>query len=250
MVFVLSTYGGWNEIAFASAEFRNVQRDMLRALSWGILIITVVFVLVNLAYVNVLGLKGVASSEAVAADLMRQILGDRGARFISVLITISTLGAASGTVFTGARTNYALGKTFAPLRFMGRWNDKTNTPLGALLVQGLIALALVIFGELQRKGFETLVEYTAPVFWFFFLLTGIALFVLRRNDPGRFRPFRVPFYPFTPLLFCGACCYMLWSSVAYTGLGAVLGIAVLLSGAVVLLLSRTLGSKVQPDATD
>ena len=198
---------------------------------------------------NVLGLNGVANSEAVAADLMRSVFGEAGAKFISVLITISTLGAASGTIFTGARTNYALGRTFRPLRFMGRWNDKTNTPLSALLVQGLIALALVIFGELQRRGFETLVEYTAPVFWFFFLLTGIALFVLRRSDPDRFRPFRVPLYPFTPLLFCVACCYMLWSSVAYTGLGAIAGIAVLLSGAVVLLLARAFGRKVESDAT-
>ena len=249
MVFVLLTYGGWNEIAFASAEFRNVQRDMLRALCWGILIITMVFVLVNLAYVSVLGLNGVANSQAVAADLMHSVFGEAGAKFISVLITVSTLGAASGTIFTGARTNYALGRTFRPLRFMGRWNDKTNTPLSALLVQGLIALALVIFGELQRRGFETLVEYTAPVFWFFFLLTGIALFVLRRSDPHRFRPFRVPLYPFTPLLFCIACCYMLWSSVAYTGLGAIAGIAVLLSGAVVLILARAFGRTVESDAT-
>ena len=250
MVFVLLAYGGWNEIAFASAEFRNVQRDMFRALAWGIFIITVVFVLVNVAYLNVLGLRGVAESELVAADLMRSVWGEPGAKFISILITVSTLGAASGTIFTGARTNYALGKSFAPLRFMGRWNGRTNTPLGALLIQGLIALALVLFGELQRKGFETLVEYTAPVFWFFFLLTGIALFVLRRKDPGRLRPFRVPLFPFTPLLFCGACGYMLWSSVAYTGRGAVVGIAVLLSGAVVLLLSRTFASTTQTDATE
>jgi len=111
MVFILLTYGGWNEIAFASAEFRNLRRDMLRALLWGIFIITVIFVLVNLAYVNVLGLKGVAESEVVAADLMRRALGEYGAKFISILIVISTLGAASGTIFTGARTNYALGGT-------------------------------------------------------------------------------------------------------------------------------------------
>lgn len=249
MVFVLLTYGGWNEIAFASTEFRNVQRDMLRALVGGIVVITALFVLVNLAYVSVLGLKGVAESEVVAADVMRSIFGEYGATFISLLITVSTLGAASGTIFTGARTNYALGKTFAPLRFMGGWNERTNTPLGALLVQGLLSLALVMFGEWQRKGFETLVEYTAPVFWFFFLLTGISLFILRRKDPNRFRPFRVPLYPVTPLLFCAACSYMLWSSLVYTGVGAFVGILVLLSGGVVLLLARTFGVSVQPDAT-
>lgn len=249
MVFVLLTYGGWNEIAFASAEFRDVQRDMLRALIWGIVVITAVFVLVNLAYVNVLGLRGVAESEVVAADVIGSIFGEYGAKFISLLITVSTLSAASGTIFTGARTNYALGKTYAPLRFMGRWNGRTNTPLGALLVQGVLSLALVIFGAWQRRGFETLVEYTAPVFWFFFLLTGISLLVLRRHDPDRFRPFRVPFYPVTPLLFCAACSYMLWSSLAYTGVGALVGILVLSSGGVALLLSRIFGVTVQPDAT-
>jgi amino acid transporter len=235
MVFILLTYGGWNEIAFASAEFRNLKRDMLRALLWGIFIITLVFVLVNLAYVNALGLKGVAGSEVVAADLMRRALGEYGAKFISILIVISTLGAASGTIFTGARTNYALGRGFGPLRFMGKWHERTKTPLAAVVTQGVIALCLVVFGQWQRKGFETLVEYTAPVFWFFFLLTGISLFVLRRKDPHTPRPFRVPLYPLTPLLFCLASAYMLWSSVAYTGLGGLAGIGVLLVGVVVLL---------------
>jgi amino acid transporter len=235
MVFILLTYGGWNEIAFASAEFRNLQRDMSRALLWGIFFISVVFVLVNVAYVNVLGLKGMAESEVVAADVMRKLFGEYGAKFISVLIVISTLGAASGTIFTGARTNYALGRAFHPLRFMGKWHDRTNTPFAALLTQGAIALFLVAFGWWQRKGFETLVEYTAPVFWFFFLLTGLSLFVLRRKDPDTPRPFRVPLYPFTPILFCLASAYMLWSSVAYTGLGGLAGIGVLLVGVVVLL---------------
>lgn len=244
MVFVLLTYGGWNEIAFASAEFRNPQRDILRALLWGIAVITAVFVLVNLAYVNVLGLEGVAKSEVVAADLMRKSLGEYGAKAISLLIAVSTLSAASGTIFTGARTNYALGQGFAPFRFMGSWHERTKTPLAALVAQCLISLVLVLFGEWQRKGFETLVEYTAPVFWFFFLLTGISLFVLRRKDPETRRPFRVPLYPLTPTLFCIGSGYMLWSSVAYTGMGGLVGIAVLAAGAVVLLVAG--GRKIEP----
>jgi basic amino acid/polyamine antiporter, APA family len=240
MVFVLLTYGGWNEIAFASAEFRNVQRDMSRALLWGILIITLVFLLLNLAYLRGLGLDGIARSEVVASDLLRRALGEYGSKFISILIALSTLGAASGTIFTGARTNYALGQSFTPLRFMGRRQVRTNAPVGALIAQGAIALALVVFGAWQRRGFETLVEYTAPVFWLFFLLAGISLFVLRKKDSARLRPFRVPLYPLTPLLFCAACTYMLWSSLAYTGIGAMVGAAVLLLGAIVLLGSRSL----------
>jgi amino acid transporter len=244
MVFVLLTYGGWNEIAFASAEFRNVQRDMLRALVWGILLITIVFVVVNFAYLKGLGLAGVAKSEVVATDLARGALGEYGAKFISLLIAACTLGAASGTIFTGARTNYALGRRFAPLGFMGRWSRQTNSPMGALIAQGIVSLGLVILGAWQRRGFETLVEYMAPVFWLFFLLTGISLFVLRRKDPERVRPFRVPLYPLTPVLFCGAAAYMLWSSVAYTGLGSFIGIAVLFAGFLVLLISTTIGKRV------
>ncbi|MEF8816602.1 MAG: amino acid permease, partial [Salinibacter sp.] len=75
-----------------------------------------------------------------------------------------------------------------------------------------------------------MVDYTAPVFWLFFGLAGAALFVLRWTEPEVSRPFRVPLYPVTPLLFCAACVYMLWSSVAYTGTGALLGVGVLLGG--------------------
>jgi len=109
--------------------------------------------------------------------------------------------------------------------------------VNALLVQAVIALLLIGVGAFTRRGFETMVEYTAPVFWTFILLAGIALFVLRRREPDRPRPFRVPLYPLTPLVFCATCAYLLYSSLAYTGFGALLGVAVVAVGAVVLLVS-------------
>jgi hypothetical protein len=87
-----------------------------------------------------------------------------------------------------------------------------------------------------------MVDYTAPVFWLFFGLAGAALFVLRRIEPETDRPFRVPLYPAVPLLFCAACLYMLWSSVAYAGAGALLGVGVLLAG-IPLLALRTARSQ-------
>ena len=80
-----------------------------------------------------------------------------------------------------------------------------------------------------------MVDYTAPVFWLFLLLTAISLFVLRRRDPDRERPFRVPLYPVVPILFAMTCAYLLYSSLAYTGLGAGFGVVVLLVGGAVLL---------------
>ncbi len=238
MVFVLLTYGGWNEAAYVSAELRDVRRSMVRALVSGIVIITVLYVLVNWAYLHALGLQGTAESKAIAADVMRRATGGQGANLISVLIAVSALTSANATIFTGARTNYALGRDFPPFAFLGRWSERAGTPVNALLVQGAVALLLALMGALTRNGFETIVEYTAPVFWFFFLLTGIALFVLRRKDSQTPRPFRVPLYPLTPLLFCLTSAYLLYASLAYTGIGAFVGVTVLATGALLLLVFR------------
>jgi APA family basic amino acid/polyamine antiporter len=83
-----------------------------------------------------------------------------------------------------------------------------------------------------------MVEFTAPVFWFFLLLAGLSLFVLRRKEPEISRPFRVPLYPLTPILFCATSVYMLQASLSYTGIGALVGVAVLLAGLPILMLAR------------
>jgi basic amino acid/polyamine antiporter, APA family len=241
LVFVLLTYGGWNEAAYVSAEVGGSRRNVARALLISIGVITGLYLLVNWAYLRGLGLAGVAGSDAVAADLMRRAVGERGAQFVSLLVAISALTSANATVITGARSNYALGRDFKLFRFLGRWRAGANTPANALVVQGLIALALVLAGTLAGfgvSGFELMVAYTAPVFWVFFFLTGLALIVLRRREPAAERPFRVPLYPLTPLLFCAACLYMLQSSLAYAGRGALAGVAVLLAGVPVLFLAR------------
>jgi amino acid transporter len=135
---------------------------------------------------------------------------------------------------------------------LGVWNSRTSTPAAALIVQGLISLALVWLGVAihVESGFETMVAYTTPVFWFFFFLVGVALFVLRRKDPDRRRVFSVPFYPVTPFLFCLIGLYMLKNGFdyilllpkigLYSGLGAAIGVAVLLLGVPFWLIDRRL----------
>jgi amino acid transporter len=238
MIFVLLTYGGWNEAAYISGEVRNARRNMVCSLLWGISLIATILILANLAYLKGLGLTAMSGSEVVAADVMRRIAGEGGATFVSVLIAIAALGSMNATTFTGARSIYALGQDYRPLGFLGRWRDGGNTPANALLMQGSLALLLVLLGAWARGGFVTMVEYTAPVFWFFLLLAALSLFVLRTQEPERPRPFRVPLYPLPPLIFCITCVYMLHSSLAYTGPGAVVGVGVLLAGVPLLFLAR------------
>jgi amino acid transporter len=234
MVFVLLTYGGWNEAAYLSAELKG-ERTIVRALVISIAIITLLYLLANVAYLRGLGLAGTANSDAVAADLVRHALGDGPARALSVLVAISALTSANATIFTGARTNYALGHDVRVLSALAHWDRRTGTPTTALLLQAAVALALVAFGALARKGFETMVEYTAPVFWFFVPLVAISVFVLRRRDPATPRRFHVPLYPFTPAVFALAAAYLCYASLAYTGIGALAGVAVLALGGLVLL---------------
>jgi len=235
LIFVLLTFGGWNEAAYISAELRSGTRKMAAAIFWSIITITLIYFLLNFAYLKVLGLENMAESNAVGADFMRAIYGEKGALAISVIVVLAALTSANATIFTGARTNYALGRDFRSFRFMGRWNEKTSSPVRALLVQGLICLSIIGLGSFTRDGFETMIEYTAPVFWFFLLMVGLSLFVLRKKEPGRNRPFRVPLYPLTPLIFCLSTGYLLYSSIAYTGFGALVGIGVLCVGAILLL---------------
>jgi basic amino acid/polyamine antiporter, APA family len=233
MVFVLLAYGGWSEAAYVAAEVRNPQRTIVQALVLGVLTVTVLYVLVNAALLRGLGLAGLAASKAPAADLLQRAAGI-GA-LVAAIVIVSTLTSISATVFTGARSAYAVGRDVPALSRLGRWHTGRQAPVNALLVQAAVALALVALGAVTRRGFETMVEYTAPVFWAFICLAGLALVMLRRRDPGRPRPFRVPFYPVTPLVFCGACAYLLYASLAYTGVGALVGVAVLAAGVLVLL---------------
>jgi amino acid transporter len=241
MVFVLLTYGGWNEAAYISAEVRGGAASMVRALTLSILIITVLYLMVTWACLRALGMQGMAGSEALAADVMGLAFGPPGEKVISVLVAVSALTSINATMIVGARTGFAMGRDWRPLRRLGQWNDEHSTPAVAMSIQCAAALLLVGVGVASGSGFKSMVEFTAPVFWLFFLLSGVSLFVLRRREPDLPRPFRVPLYPVLPLLFCATCAYMLWSSLSYVvsqslgGLNAAwIGVAVLASGFLLL----------------
>lgn len=217
MVFVLLTYGGWNEAAYISAEVRDARRNMVKALVLSIGLITLLYLLVNWAYWRALRLQGMADSQALAADVLALEFGAAGQVVISVMIAITALTSINATMIVGARTSYALGRDWTALRWLGEWNDLRGAPANALRLQCVVALALVALGLATGGGFNTMVEFTAPVFWLFFLLSGLSLMVLRWREPQAVRPFRVPLYPLLPLVFCATCGYMLWSSLSYVG---------------------------------
>jgi APA family basic amino acid/polyamine antiporter len=215
MVFVLLTFGGWNEAAYISAEVKGGNRAIVKALVGALLLITAIYLLVVVAMLYGLGFDGLAKSKAVGADVMAAGFGRVGGTLIGIVVALTTLTSINATMLVGARTNYSLGRDWPIVSFMSRWDGRRDAPVRAFLVQAAIALALIGLGTIEKAGVQTMVEFTAPVFWFFFLLTGIALFVLRFRDPTRARPFRVPGYPILPLVFVCTCVYLLYSSLTY-----------------------------------
>ena len=215
MVFVLLTYGGWNEAAYISAEVRGGKRAIVPVIVISIMILTLIYVLFNIAVLAGLGLSGLAGSKAVAADLMGKAFGPWGEKMLGIFVAVAALTSINATMIVGARTNYALGRDWPALRFMGNWHAERGSPVAAYVVQSILSLALVGLGVWQTDGFEVMVEFTAPVFWAFLFLVGVSLFVMRVKDPQTERPFKVPLYPLTPIIFCLTCAYLTYSSVTY-----------------------------------
>jgi amino acid transporter len=234
MIFVLLTYGGWNEAAYIAGEVHEPRRNMLRILVGSILAITALYLLVNLGYYSALGLAGMRESKAVAADAMRLAAGGGGATVIALVVCVSALTTMNAAIITGARSNYAFGRDFPVFGFLGAWREAGSTPANALLLQGALTLLLVLAGSFTPDGFSSMVAYTTPVFWSFFLLCGIALFVFRARA-GRAETFCVPLFPLVPLVFCATCAYMLYSSVNYVRFAVSFGNAVLAGIAVMAL---------------
>lgn len=240
MVFVLLTYGGWNEAAYVSAEVRGGPRAVVRTLVISIGIITLAYLLFVGGVLHGLGFEQLEASKAVGVDVIERAFGPVGGQLIGVIVAIAALTSMNSTMIVGARSNYSVARDWPALRFMSSWEGSRSAPVIGFVVQAAIALALIVFGALEKDGFSTMVEFTAPVFWFFFMLSGIALLVLRRRDPQAPRPFRVPFYPVLPLIFVATCAYLLYSSITYARSqnASYVALAVMISGAVILLALR------------
>ena len=239
LVFVLLTYGGWNEAAYISAEHKDGHAAVVGTLVVSILIITILYVAFNLALVLGLGVAGLAQSKAAPADLLARAFGTFASQALSVIVAIAALTSINATMLVGARTNYALGRDWPALRLLSGWDRVRGVPRAAFVLQGVVALALIGFGALQKDGFEAMVEFTAPVFWTFLLLVGVALLVLRWRDPHMPRPFRVPLYPLTPLLFIASCGFLLYSSIGYATSRSAIHVSLLVMVAGVLALIAT-----------
>jgi APA family basic amino acid/polyamine antiporter len=215
MILVLFTYGGWSSISYVAAEVIEPQKNILRSLITGTCLVTLIYVVINFAFLHALGIDGMMNSQSIASDVIRLSFGEPGAMVISLLICITCLGNINGMIFTNARVYYAMGQEHQLYSWLGHWNGKLDSPVRSLTLQAIITLALVILMGANEGAFERLVLFSAPLHWFFFLMVAIALFILRRKKTVTKGSYKVPFYPWLPIVFCLSTGFLLFASLSY-----------------------------------
>jgi len=211
LVLVLFSFGGWNETAFVAAEVREPRRNIVRAMVLGMAVVTVIYLAVNASFLHVLGFHGLASSEAVAAETVASVFPKAAASMVSALICLCALGAVNGLVFAGARIAYAVGRDHRLFGALGRWSERTGTPVRALILQGSLSVVLI----LVLGSFIDTVMYTAAAVYLFYLATSVAVIVLRFRDRSALRAYKATGYPVTTVVFCLVCLFLIAASVQY-----------------------------------
>jgi APA family basic amino acid/polyamine antiporter len=221
---VLFSYGGWAYANNIAGEIREPQRNLPRALVFGMLLVAACYLLVNLAYLAVLGHAGLAASKAPAADLMRHVLGEPGARLIAAGIAISTFGFCNISLIGAARVFQAMGADGVFFRVAGRLHPRWRTPNIALLMLAGWACVLALTGT-----FDQLLNYSTTGDWLGYAAVVATLFWYRRAGATDAAPFRAPLYPLLPLVFLAAVLWVvaitIWHHPGDAGMGALITLA-------------------------
>ena len=191
-------YDGWNNITFVAGEIRDPQRNIPKGLLLGLLICIVTYAVITLAYEYVLPIDKLATSAVVASDAAMLVMGAAGGGIIALMVIISTFGATNANILATARVTFAMAQDKQFFAFAGRVHPRFQTPGNALWLQGIWTAILVTSGS-----FDMLTDMLIFVSWFFYGMSALGVFVLRRKMPDRERPYKVWGYPVVPAIFVG-----------------------------------------------
>lgn len=237
---VLFAYSGFTYLNNLAGEVSDPQRTLPRSLLLGMLLVIVAYVLVNVAYLAVLGHAGLAASSAPAADVMQQVFGPLGAKLIALGVAISTLGFCNITLVAGARVLQVMGEDGLFFRSVARLHPRYRTPNTALLMLVGWAIVLALSGS-----YGQLLDYATFGDWLACAIGVATLFWYRRRD-GSTTGFRVPGYPWLPLLFIGIVAWVVVMTMRDNPRNAGIGLLIMAAGVPVYLVWRHLFRRTHP----
>src|SRR5438874_1305767 len=225
MVPIAFAYGGWQTATFVAGEMRDARRDLSYGLLIGVGGVVVLYLAVNLACLRVLGPGGLDATTTPASDLMRLALGERGAQWIALAITISTLGFLSQSMLTAPRVYYAMARDGLFFNSIGKVFGRWGAPVVAIVLQGLAAIVIACSGT-----YGEILNFEVTVDFIFFGMTAAALFILRRRNIGLARNiYRAPGHPFTTALFVLSCAGIVVSAVIASPRNSAIALCIMLA---------------------
>lgn len=233
LVFVMFCYSGWNSASYLAGELHNPGSVLPRALLGGTALVVILYLGLNLVYFYGAGVDGLAGKVEVALVASERLFGSAGAALVTAALSISLLAAASVMTAVGPRVYYAAGRDTTLLRKLAEVDVDTGVPVTALVFQALITTCFIVLGTVEQ-----IQQYAGFTLSLFATLSVSTLFVLRSRAPRRSVPFRVPGYPFTPLLFIAVSLWMVLWAFRARPVESFLGLATVgLSGLLPLLLA-------------
>jgi basic amino acid/polyamine antiporter, APA family len=226
MVPIAFAYGGWQTATFVAAEIRDPRRDLSRGLLLGVFGVVALYLAVNLACLRVLGPAGLDATTTPASDLMRIALGESGARWIALAITISALGFLSQSMLTAPRVYYAMARDGLFFASVGKLFGKSEAPVVAIILQGFAAIVIACSGT-----YGEILNFEVTVDFIFFGMTAAALFILRQRGVGSDSvTYRVPGHPFTTMLFVLSCAAIVLSAIIASPRNSAIALCIMLVG--------------------
>lgn len=225
MIAVLWAYEGWQYVTFSAGETLDPQRTFPRAITTATIVLIVTYLLASFGYIAALGPDAAARTDHIAADAVGALLGPIAGKLVGALILVSIFSATNGLMLTAPRMYYAMSRDGVFFTRLALVNERFGTPAFAIAAIALWAAVLAVSGT-----FEQLLTYVVFTGWIFYALGGLAVLQLRRKEPNAIRPFRVPGYPITPLLFVTSAALLVGNTVIAQPDRAAAGMAVMLVG--------------------
>jgi APA family basic amino acid/polyamine antiporter len=238
MIGVLWAYEGWQWTTFAAGEIVDPSRSFPRGITIGTLAIVLLYCLANVGYVAAIGPEATMASTGIAADAVRARFGTTAGLLVAGAILVSIFSAANAVMLTATRVFFAMARDGLFFRRLGDVHAQFGTPAVSIVVFSAWAMVLAATGTFQQ-----LLTYVVFSGWIFYALGAAAVFVFRRTEPNATRPFRVPGYPITPVLFVLAALAIVVNTIVTQPVQAIIGLAVVFTGAPAYLVWRTTDSR-------
>jgi basic amino acid/polyamine antiporter, APA family len=224
-VAVLWAYEGWQFVTYSAGEVRQPERNFAGGIALGTLTLIGIYIVANIGYVAAIGSQGVAGTDRVASVAVTALLGPTLGKVIGLAILVSIFSAANSTILTAPRVYFAMARDGVFFRKLAEVHPRFRTPAFSIATSCLWAMILAASGT-----FEQLLTYVVFAGWIFYGLAAAAVFVYRRRRPDAHRPFRVPGYPVTPILFLLAAAAIVLNTIFAEPARAAVGLGIVFTG--------------------